>query len=339
MYKIGEVSSMTGVPVKTIRYYDEIGLLVPAETDNYTGYRRYSDANIEELLKIIYLKGIGFRLAEIKNFDDSSLKAKIKELKSQMNYIRKNISDISHLYKNKEGEYIMKNFINDEALIGKWHLIGLCDSEEDIEKNYYQQKDYRLKDITILPNGDGYWIYTFWTKGYIFINNVPMKYFYKDDKLVIAFDHDLSGTVEYYAVYKNVDHNKYTKEDLRLVDNVDLPYVEDKEACGVWKTCGLVKDIESFDKSVDYKKRWGRFLYENIVLISGGQAIITYSNGNSNSRSHRWTKGCIMDTDEKLASKYEIKDNDGHKYLFMEHKSGDYCYGHMKPYYFVFKKD
>lgn len=46
MYKIGEVSRYCGLPVKTLRYYSEIGLLMPDETDCFTGYRYYSAASV-----------------------------------------------------------------------------------------------------------------------------------------------------------------------------------------------------------------------------------------------------------------------------------------------------
>lgn len=68
MYKIGELSKLCRVPVKTLRYYDDIGLLVPDEIDEFTGYRYYSASKIEECTKILALKELGFTLGEIKQF-------------------------------------------------------------------------------------------------------------------------------------------------------------------------------------------------------------------------------------------------------------------------------
>ena len=39
MYKIGEFSTLNHITIKTLRYYDEIGLLKPSIVDKYTGYR------------------------------------------------------------------------------------------------------------------------------------------------------------------------------------------------------------------------------------------------------------------------------------------------------------
>lgn len=66
MLKIGDFSRLTQVPVKTLRYYDEIDLLKPAEIDRYTGYRYYATAQMAVLHRILVLKDLGFSLGEIR---------------------------------------------------------------------------------------------------------------------------------------------------------------------------------------------------------------------------------------------------------------------------------
>ena len=68
MYKIGELSRLCRIPIKTLRYYDSEGLPIPDEIDKFTGYRYYSAAKIAECNRIISLKELGFSLEEIKNF-------------------------------------------------------------------------------------------------------------------------------------------------------------------------------------------------------------------------------------------------------------------------------
>lgn len=53
MYRIGELSALTGVPVKTLRYWSDLRVLVPDLTDRFTGYRYYSDENLEDCRKVI----------------------------------------------------------------------------------------------------------------------------------------------------------------------------------------------------------------------------------------------------------------------------------------------
>lgn len=71
LYKIGEFSNMTGLSVKTLRYYDDIDLFKPIDVDLFTGYRYYSTDQIYDLELINVLKSVGFSLEEIKNNWDS----------------------------------------------------------------------------------------------------------------------------------------------------------------------------------------------------------------------------------------------------------------------------
>src|SRR5215468_6149372 len=65
MFKIGEFSKMVQVPVPTLRYYDQVGLLKPIEVDRFTGYRYYSASQLPRLHRILALKGLGFSLEQI----------------------------------------------------------------------------------------------------------------------------------------------------------------------------------------------------------------------------------------------------------------------------------
>ena len=66
MFKIGEFSKLTQVSIRMLRYYDENDLLKPAQTDPFSGYRLYSVEQIPRLQKIIFLRDIGYTVAEIK---------------------------------------------------------------------------------------------------------------------------------------------------------------------------------------------------------------------------------------------------------------------------------
>lgn len=65
MFKIGEFSKLTQVTIRMLRYYDEVGLLKPAQIDPWTNYRMYSVEQIPILNKIVYLRDSGFSVAEI----------------------------------------------------------------------------------------------------------------------------------------------------------------------------------------------------------------------------------------------------------------------------------
>ena len=66
MLKIGEFSKLSRVSVRMLRYYDAIGLLKPAETDRFTDYRYYSEAQLPVVCRITALRDMGFSLGEVR---------------------------------------------------------------------------------------------------------------------------------------------------------------------------------------------------------------------------------------------------------------------------------
>ena len=66
-YKIGEFSKLCRVTVKTLRHYEEQGLLLPDEIDRCTGYRYYRLGQAVRLNRILHLKQLGLSLEEIGN--------------------------------------------------------------------------------------------------------------------------------------------------------------------------------------------------------------------------------------------------------------------------------
>jgi DNA-binding transcriptional MerR regulator len=73
MIKIGEFSKLAQIPIATLRYYDQVGLLKPLEVDPFTGYRYYSVSQMPRLNRILALKGLGFSLEEIADALDDNL--------------------------------------------------------------------------------------------------------------------------------------------------------------------------------------------------------------------------------------------------------------------------
>ena len=71
MMTVNEVSKLTGVSVRTLQYYDKIGLLMPAAYTE-SGYRMYDEACLERLQHILLFKELQFPLKEIKEIIDSS---------------------------------------------------------------------------------------------------------------------------------------------------------------------------------------------------------------------------------------------------------------------------
>ena len=70
MFSIGEFARLGTVSVRTLRHYDEIGLLPPAKVDPATGYRAYSAEQLQLLNRIVALKELGLSLAQARQLVD-----------------------------------------------------------------------------------------------------------------------------------------------------------------------------------------------------------------------------------------------------------------------------
>jgi MerR family copper efflux transcriptional regulator len=70
MHQIGEVAERVGLSLRTVRYYEEMGLITPEQrTDG--GFRLYTEENINRLLLIMQMKPIGFKVDEMREVLDA----------------------------------------------------------------------------------------------------------------------------------------------------------------------------------------------------------------------------------------------------------------------------
>ena len=83
MMTVNEVSRLTGVTIRTLQYYDRIGLLKPADYTE-SGYRLYDDTALEKLQQILLFRELEFPLKEIRKIMESSAFDREKALKQQI---------------------------------------------------------------------------------------------------------------------------------------------------------------------------------------------------------------------------------------------------------------
>lgn len=86
MYKINEVSKLTGVSIRMLHHYDKIRLLEPSKRTD-SNYRMYNDDDIARLYQILLFKELEFPLQEIKQILDDKDFNREKALKVQRNLI------------------------------------------------------------------------------------------------------------------------------------------------------------------------------------------------------------------------------------------------------------
>lgn len=95
--KIGEFSRICHVTVRTLRHYEEIGLLLPDYIDEWTNYRYYSLVQFQKMQAINRLKELGFSLEEIRDlFDDDTHIPSIELLKDKIDSCDREIKSLQH---------------------------------------------------------------------------------------------------------------------------------------------------------------------------------------------------------------------------------------------------
>ena len=166
MKSISQVAKLTGISVRTLQYYDEIGLLKPSKL-TAAGYRMYDDDALQTLQQILFFKELGFPLKEIKlilekpDFDRISAFKKQKDLfLLKRNRIDRLIQLLERLEKGEQcmsfkefdlSDYInaLENFKSNQAetVIKHWGSIEnfdmfiqkIRDDEEHVAKLAIQQ--------------------------------------------------------------------------------------------------------------------------------------------------------------------------------------------------------
>ena len=88
MKTVKEISKITGISIRTLRYYDEIGLLKPARVTE-AGYRLYDDKELEKLQEILFYKELEIPLADIKKVMENPEYDKQKALAVQKSLLER----------------------------------------------------------------------------------------------------------------------------------------------------------------------------------------------------------------------------------------------------------
>lgn len=225
-------------------------------------------------------------------------------------------------------------FVNDPNVLGGWRSVDFVQNVDDFNPDKKRWNgDLYLKELFFLEGGKTNWGFA-WTKGLLLHqgDRTASKYTIKEiggTKYLFmewkSGDYTIRHRKPLYYVLKKDNDMVYVES--RTVDKIDYPFVNDPAVIGTWKSVDFVDETEQFKAG---EKQWkgNLFLKELVILPEGKTAKPWWT----------WTKGLILHSGDKTASKYIIKEINGSTYMFFEWKSGDYTIRHMKPQYYVLKK-
>ena len=154
--QIKEFAEITGVSVRTLHYYDEIGLLKPAFVDEWTGYRHYDEESILRMQEILFYRELDFSLKSIDEILSSPDYDKEKALREQKQLLilkKERLEGlISAIDRAEKGENIMTAFDNSEfenykhEVKEKWGNTDAFKEHAEKTKNYSREKWNSLSD-------------------------------------------------------------------------------------------------------------------------------------------------------------------------------------------------
>ena len=97
-YSIGEMAQLGRIPIKTLRYYDEIGLLVPSYRDPQSNYRYYTEDQLPMLYIIRKLKSFGFSLEDIRHLlKTPDITVVLRQLEGRSRELKEKIASLESL--------------------------------------------------------------------------------------------------------------------------------------------------------------------------------------------------------------------------------------------------
>ncbi len=148
--QIKEFAEFTGVSVRTLHYYDEIGLLVPARVDRSTGYRYYDENSLLRMQEILFYRELDFSLKSIGEILSSPNYDKNKALDEQKHLLMLKKERLERLIcaidGAMKGENVMQAFDNSEfdkhkaEAKEKWGKTDAYKQHAEKTRNYSKQK-------------------------------------------------------------------------------------------------------------------------------------------------------------------------------------------------------
>ena len=226
------------------------------------------------------------------------------------------------------------DFVNDEAVIGKWKNIGWFGDTSGFTLENLNEKSGEFEDLYFLPNGENYWIFEGWTKDVLLIH-------YGGDEPILTYRYDvqtIGGKIYLFfrlddktEVFVKVDSKYYTKATLGKHDSIDMPFVRDDKVIGKWNSVGFVDRIESFSPNAKSEALY----LKAIEFFPDGKLTQEYMD---DIWHDKWTKGFVLNHHRTTAASYTICEINGLEYLFLEWKMGNYIYGGLEPDFYVFTR-
>lgn len=208
-YTIGQISHLSNLSVKTLRFYDQKGLLQPEIRDKENNYRYYSEKQLLQILVLKGLKSLGFSLDEIRNFNlKKDLFLLQQQLEAKKNELEANIANLKVQLQTTIDNY--NKVIAGATLLNAYKNVNIDDYTYDIEvieipKCNYVSTRYRSNCIAS----------ELFLERFAEIMNIKDK-------------HHLHSTEPLFAIFHDHYLAQFSSKDTQIDLEVCMPVLEEK---------------------------------------------------------------------------------------------------------------
>lgn len=248
-------------------------------------------------------------------------------------------------------------FCDDPTVHGTWKLCDVVPSVTQFTPGMQKtdSSGYTINEMCFLSAGEGYWVICGWSgngtagHGYVdflhrFRNEMytvrapytvekinGQTYLFLQKSAILFGREKTTVSPPEVWVYALAEQKELTAADIRIRDNIDMPFLPDARVIGSWRVHDFYRSRPDAIDPVG--GTWQDTLFVcGLTFHEDGTVLRRHAHS---SVSLRFTNGMILDSRNETASAYEIIEQDGVSYLLMEWKSGDYCFGRRcdLPYY------
>ncbi len=257
-------------------------------------------------------------------------------------------------------------FENDEAVLGSWELVGRLDPADGEEPTPDSplaaggELESILRRMVLLPGGQPWWM-IYWTRGTVYFmlaeyrTVLPCPYTLREreDGRYMILRVVMPASVPAFAephilLFRQTENRAMSeRESHTVIDRTDLPLRPDPRVLGRWEGVDFLQDPAAFDPhapQTDSNGLWIvglTFTAQNICIRHLSMSDRLSDQALTYTRTAEGKDGCdgvILRPGDGVAEAYFIRSVEDRDYLFVQHKSGDYCYGGQTPAWYVFRR-
>ncbi len=156
MKTVGEVSALAGISVRTLHHYDERGLLSPsARTDS--GYRLYSESDLERLQEILGWRALGFSLDEIGSLLDETGHDRLSALRTQRELVNSELARLTRLARALDRAIATVEHGNERQEETMFDGFDPSQYEDEARERWGHTDAYKESARRVASYGDGQW--------------------------------------------------------------------------------------------------------------------------------------------------------------------------------------